>query len=122
MAYFEENKTKLKALKVDDGNPDNGAGPQSATRENVIASMYSPLARPLFIYVNKESLKRPEVAALIKFYLDSVATLVGEVGYVPLAESTYALSKKRFVDQKTGTIYLGQTGHVGVPLEDLLKK
>ena len=122
MAYFEENKTKLKALKVDDGNPANGAGPQAATRENVIGNIYSPLARPLFIYVNKESLKRPEVAELIKFYLDSVTTLVGEVGYVPLAESTYALGKKRLSDQKTGTIYLGQTGHVGVALEDLLKK
>jgi phosphate transport system substrate-binding protein len=122
MAYFEENKTKLKALKVDDDNAANGAGPQAATRENVITGIYAPLARPLFVYVNKQSLKRPEIAALMNFYLESVATLVGEVGYVPLAEPTYVLVRQRLAEQKAGTIYAGSVGHVGVALEELLRK
>ena len=36
-----------------------------------------PLARPLFIYVNKEALKRPEVATFVKFYLDNAKKLAG---------------------------------------------
>ena len=30
---------------------------------------YKPLSRPLFIYVNKASLKHPEVVAFLRYYL-----------------------------------------------------
>jgi phosphate transport system substrate-binding protein len=48
-----------------------------------------PLARPLFIYVNRSRLARPEVAALVKFYLENAPKLVAEVGYVSYPASLY---------------------------------
>ena len=30
-----------------------------------------PLSRPLFVYVKKESLERPEVAAFVEYMLDN---------------------------------------------------
>ena len=34
------------------------------------------LSRPLFIYVNKKSLERPEVAEFVKFYLGQRGTAI----------------------------------------------
>jgi phosphate transport system substrate-binding protein len=80
-AYYAQNKDKLKLLAVDGGN-----GPVKPSRETVLDGTYTPLSRPLFIYVNKESLKRPEVAAFVKFYLDHAAEMAAEVGYVPVTD------------------------------------
>lgn len=122
MAYYQENIGKLKALKVDDGNEKNGAGAQEPTVEHVISGSYAPLSRPLFVYVSKSAVARPEVKALTSFYLDSAATLVNEVGYVPLKASTYAMVKERFEKGIVGSIYSPSVPHIGVPLEELLKK
>jgi phosphate transport system substrate-binding protein len=122
MAYYEENKGKLKAIKVDDANPANGDGPQEPTKENVIAGKYAPLSRPLFIYVGKDAYQRPEVNALVNFYMDSVAGLVTEVGYVPLKDSTYELTKKRLTSLKTGSVYAGLKSQVGLTLDELLMR
>jgi len=78
-AYFAENKARLKLLGVD-----GGKGCVSPSDATVIDGTYKPLSRPLYIYVNKASLKRPELATFIKFYLDNAAKLVEEVKYVPL--------------------------------------
>ncbi len=122
MAYYQENAGKLKALKVDDGNPANGEGAQEPSFQNVVAGKYAPLSRPLFIYAAKASLQKKEIASLASFYLDSVSKLAGEVGYVPLKESTYALVKQRLASRTTGSIYGAGGSHVGLQLEDLLKK
>ncbi len=52
MAYLTQNEGLVKAVAIDDGNPDNGDGPQAPTKDNVINGVYRPLSRPLFIYVN----------------------------------------------------------------------
>jgi len=79
MAYYLENKSKLKALKV------NGVGPSIDTAKTGI---YSPLSRPLFIYVSSKSLARPEIQAFLRFYIEQTSTeLVREIGYVPMTEA-----------------------------------
>lgn len=78
-AYFAENKARLKLLGVD-----GGKGCVSPSDATVIDGTYKPLSRPLYIYVNKASLKRPELVAFVKFYLDNAPKLVEEVKYVPL--------------------------------------
>jgi phosphate transport system substrate-binding protein len=83
-AYYLENEAKLKALPVDGGN-----GCVAATPETIKTGTYSPLSRPLFIYVRKASLARPEVAAFIRFYLENAPTLVPQTGYVPLEAAEY---------------------------------
>ncbi|MCA9014635.1 MAG: phosphate-binding protein, partial [Planctomycetaceae bacterium] len=80
-AYYEENKDKLKLLAVD-----GGKGCTKPSLETVRDNSYAPLSRPLFIYVRKSSLERPEVAAFVKFYLENAAQLAKDVGYVPVSD------------------------------------
>ena len=58
LAYYEENKEKLKLVGIDDGNDANGTGPILPTLETVKNKSYSPLGRPLFIYINSTAGKR----------------------------------------------------------------
>ncbi len=89
-AYYKENASKLKIVPVDDGQ-----GPVTPTLETINQGTYSPLSRQVFIYVRKDSLKRPEVRSFIEFYLSSAKDLVGQVGYVPLPEAQYEASLKK---------------------------
>jgi phosphate transport system substrate-binding protein len=87
------NKDTLRALKIAPGN-DKTAG-VAPTDETILSGKYSPLSRPLFLYVNKKSLDRPEVIAFLRFYLERGPSLVKEVHYIPLPESGYAISRQR---------------------------
>ena len=78
-AYYEENKDKLKLVAVDNGN-----GPVLPSVETVKNKTYSPLSRPLFIYINNKAAERKEVQEFVSFYLDKITGLVPEVGYIPL--------------------------------------
>ena len=84
-AYYQENANKLKAVAIDDGE-----GCVAPTPETIESGDYTPLARPLFIYVSKKSLERPEVTAFIEFYMEHGRELTREVGYIPLDASAYA--------------------------------
>lgn len=121
LAYYQENQDKLKLVAIDDGDPTNGDGCIEPNMETVGNGTYQPLARPIFIYVNKEAADRPEVDAFVHFYLDpeNVKTLVTEVGYIPLSDKVYNLALKRFEDRVTGSIF-GGGSQVGVTLEELL--
>jgi len=80
-AYYAQNKGILKLLAVNDGS--GCVAPNEATvRDN----SYKPLSRPLFIYVRKTSLKKPEVVEFVKFYLQNAHRLSTEVGYVPVSD------------------------------------
>jgi phosphate transport system substrate-binding protein len=81
-AYYEQNQDKLKVLGVD-----GGVGCIQPNRETIESGDYSPLSRPLYIYVSKEAAGRPEVAAFVDFYLGTVNELVSEVGYIPVPET-----------------------------------
>jgi len=97
-AYYEENMDKLKLIPVDDLNDANGAGAILPSVETVKNKTYSPLSRPLFIYVNSEAVKRAEVTEFVKFYLENSKTLSREVGFIPLSDEEYAGQKKKFED------------------------
>ncbi len=115
MAYYLENKDKLRAVPIDGGH-----GPVAPSPETVRNGTYQPLSRPLFIYVKTAALKRPEVKAFVEFYLDRVAALASEVGYVPLAKETYGLVRKRFDQRVTGTAFGGKGATTGVKVRDVL--
>ncbi len=83
-AYYSENADKLKLVGVD-----SGAGCVEPSLEAIESGDYSPLSRPLFIYVSKSSLERPEVAAFVEFYMENGRELTREVGYVPLSQQAY---------------------------------
>jgi phosphate transport system substrate-binding protein len=83
-AYYVENRGQLKAIGVD-----GGSGCVQPTPETVKSGQYAPLSRPLFIYVSRAALQRPEVAAFARYYLEKAPELVTEVGYVPLETARY---------------------------------
>ncbi len=78
-AYYEENQDSLKVLKID-----SGKGPIEPTVKTIKDKTYSPLSRPLYIYVNKSKLNQSPVKEFVKFYLDNAEQLTKEVGYIPL--------------------------------------
>jgi phosphate transport system substrate-binding protein len=121
LAYYEASKDKLSLVPVDDEKAENGAGPIAPSEDTVKDSTYQPLSRPLFIYVNKKALDRPEVAAFIKFYLSQGAELAKEVGYIPLPDKAYELAQKRADSRTTGTLFGGKGSQVGVRIEQLLE-
>ena len=82
-AYYAENKDKLKAVPV--VNPQTGK-PVGPSEKTVMDASYAPLARPIFIYVSKKALQRPEVKAFAEFYLENAADLAKEVKYIPLPD------------------------------------
>ena len=56
-AYYAENKDKLKAVTIDDKGATKAVAPSD---ETVMDDTYHPLARPIFIYVNKKSWRSPK--------------------------------------------------------------
>lgn len=90
-AYFEKNKTRLKALSIDGVTP---------TLANVTNKTY-PLSRPLYIYVNADRLKSDgDLRAFVDTYLNGVSDFVTKAGYLPLSSSDYAAAKKTIADVK----------------------
>jgi phosphate transport system substrate-binding protein len=57
----------------------------------------------------------------VRFYLEQAASLVKEVGYIPLPAKGYELVKKRFEAKKTGSVFSGGS-KVGVSVEQLLER
>ena len=85
-AYYVENKDKLKAVPID-----NGDGPVEPTDETINQGTYRPLSRPIFIYVNKERYEtRPELKAFVNFYLENTNEISPSVGYIALPEDVLA--------------------------------
>lgn len=121
LAYYEQNKDRLKLVPIEDENPNNGAGPISPSAETVHNGTYQPLARPLFIYVNKKALERENVKKFVQFYLENAASLAPRVGYIALPQNVMDLVKERLEKGITGSVFGGKGSQVGVKIEDLLK-
>src|SRR5215218_5851035 len=92
LAYFQENQDVLNAVAIDAGY----GTCVTPSPETVQDGTYAPLSRPLFVYVNADSLQRPEVQEFIRFYLNEAATLAPEVGYVSSPDESYAEDMKSF--------------------------
>ena len=115
-AYYAENKGKLKAVAID-----NGKGAVSPSEKTVLDGSYQPLSRPIYIYVSKKALDKPEAREFVEFYLESAPKLVREVKYVPLPDKVYALGISRLKSGKVGTAFGGKA-EVGVTIEELVKR
>lgn len=118
LAYYEENKDKLKLVPI--VNPKT-AKEVLPSEQTVMDGTYQPLSRPLFIYVSKKAAEKPEVKEFIDFYLKNAAKLAKQARYIPLPANAYKLAEERFAKRKTGTMFAGHA-EVGVKIEDLLKR
>jgi phosphate transport system substrate-binding protein len=84
--YYEENSDQLKALAIDDGN-----GCVEPSVETAQSGEYTPLARPLFVYVNNE--KYNDTAAVKEFtdfYIENLGTIVEAAKFIPLNDEQMA--------------------------------
>lgn len=117
-AYYFANKDKLRAVPIV-----NKAGKAVAPAPDTIESgKYNPFSRPLFIYVKKSSLERPEVKAFVEFYLADAGDFSEEVGYVALPSSVYDIAEGKVKSKKTGTSYLDAKGEkVEGPVTEVYK-
>ncbi len=116
-AYYVENQDKLKAVPIV-----NEKGQAVApSMEAVEKGTYSPLARPIFIYVSAESLQRPEVRSFVEYYLTNAGKLAREVKYVPLPANAYKVALEHLQKGKKGTVF-GGIAEVGVTIDELLQR
>lgn len=80
-AYYLENQDKLKAVRV------NGIEPSNETIEN---GEYTPLSRPLFVFVNNKKITENEsFYDFMKFTLENAGDMAEAVGYVRLPDDKY---------------------------------
>ncbi len=114
-AYYVENKDKLKAVPI----VNEKGQPVAPSLDAVVKGTYSPLGRPIFIYVSARALAKPEVRDFVQYYMKHGAKLAAEVKYVPLPGSAYALSWEHVVKGRKGTVF-GGSAEVGVTIEELL--
>lgn len=115
-AYYVENKDKLKIVKIDNGN-----GPVEPNETTINDGTYAPLSRPLFVYINRKAMDRPEVKAYAKFLLSAQGRpLIKESGYIELPARAYELANKHVDELTIGTRFQGV--QVGLKIEDVLEK
>ncbi len=107
-SYYFGNKDKLKALKVVNPETKHAVLPSPETVES---GEYSPLSRPLFIYVNTESNKKPQVREFVKEYINHAGELATSVDYVALPKVIYDRAKTNLKEKKTGTHFVDAQGN-----------
>jgi phosphate transport system substrate-binding protein len=105
-AYLFENADKIKAVPIV-----NKAGEATMPAPDTIESgAYNPLSRPLFIYVNTNSFRRPEMKRFVEFYLANAPKLSADVGYVALPEAVYQQATDNVNNRLAGTHYTTAEG------------
>jgi phosphate transport system substrate-binding protein len=85
-SYFEENQDTLRAVEVDGG--DGCVAPSVETAQD---ESYTPLSRPLFVYVKQSSFDDNEdVRNFVRFMLDNNQSIAEAAQFVPLSETQLA--------------------------------
>ncbi len=99
-AYYSENKDSLKLISIAKGS--DPAAAVTPSIETIRSGEYSPLSRPLYVYVTAPALKRPVVQEFMRYYLNAGQKLVSEVGYIELDKPVLEEQVKVLEDAITG--------------------
>lgn len=91
LAYYEANHEMLKLVAVD-----NGKGGVYPALKTVKEGTYTPLSRPLYIYVSSKAVQKPGVVNFVNFYLNKAGEVVQDVGYIPLPDDVYKQQLEKF--------------------------
>lgn len=85
LSYVEENEGVIVAASVDGVSPDT---------ETVQDGSYTPLSRPLFIYVNNASYAdKTQVQAFVDFYVENAVDIADRALVVPLTDEQITLAQ-----------------------------
>jgi phosphate transport system substrate-binding protein len=80
--YYEENAEALKPVEIDSG--DGCVAPSVEASQD---GTYTPLSRPLFVYVNNASYAdKTQVAAFVDYYVENNTEIAEAAQYIPLSE------------------------------------
>lgn len=80
-AYYLANKDKLKIVKIGGVEP---------THETIKSGKYTPLSRPLFVYVKNSAIKdNPVMYDFMKYTLENAGDMAEAVGYVKAPDDVY---------------------------------
>jgi phosphate transport system substrate-binding protein len=92
--YFEENEGRLKALEVDGGDGCVAPGVESAQD-----GTYTPLSRPLFMYVSLGALGESEdLREFVRFTVENAREIAEEARFVPLSQSLLGEQLQKLTD------------------------
>ena len=89
--YYEENMDSLKAVAID-----SGSGCIEPSVESARDGSYTPLARPLFVYVSAQAMQRPEVADFFQYFVDNDASIAEAALFIPLSDEGLSQLKDDF--------------------------
>ena len=107
--YFEQNKDKLAAVKVD-----NGEGCVEPSAETAASGEYAPLARPLFIYVSKKAYAdNKAVQEYVDYYVENLADIAAAGQFIPLSDELYSETQTE-LEELGGEGATGSSGDVKV--------
>jgi phosphate transport system substrate-binding protein len=90
LSYVEENEGAIKAVEID-----GGEGCVEPTSETVLDGTYTPLGRPLFIYVSDTALAREEVQAFVDFYIENDDDIASQALFIPLSDEQQEESRQK---------------------------
>jgi phosphate transport system substrate-binding protein len=110
------NRDKLKTVGIDSGK--GAIVPSLVTVNN---GTYTPLARPLFIYVSTKSFAKPNMKEFVNYYLKNANKFVTKLHYIPLSANAYAKIQQQAKELKIGSIFGGKEV-IGLNIEDFTNK
>lgn len=113
-SYYQANADRLRLL-----------GLENRDGETVLPSLksigqgrYSPLTRPLFLYLRADDTERRPWPELIAFYLEEAPQLAAPLGFAPLSPGAYTAAADRLRRRITGTFL---DGSATVPEDVILR-
>ncbi len=113
-SYVFEAKEKIKPIAVShDLDAKTGQAlkgePIMPSTKAVYQGIYSPLGRPLFLYVNAKSYEeKPYLASFLNFFMENASSFIHEAHYLPLSEVAYKKAQRHLKTKKTGTRFNGE--------------
>lgn len=88
LSYVTENADLVRAVDVD-----GGEGCVAASEESVQDGSYTPLGRPLFVYVNNASYTdKPQVKSFVDFYIENQAEVAALAIFIGLTDEQVAIA------------------------------
>lgn len=103
-SYFASNRSKLRALAVS-----GPRGPVTPSAQTVQNETYRPLSRPLFLYVNDQTLQQNEAGRrFLNWTVRHGLRLSEEAGLIPLSASTYRLAETKLYRRVLGSAFGGE--------------
>ncbi|MDQ2051615.1 PstS family phosphate ABC transporter substrate-binding protein [Natronolimnohabitans sp. A-GB9] len=81
--YYYENEDDLDLIAVDDGD-----GCVYPDPEAIEEGTYTPLSRPMYLYVREQALEREAVRTFLRFYLDNTQETARDVGFYAVPDET----------------------------------